>query len=78
MSKVIRVSNCVNEQMLARSVLDVAALERAVKHDLIQQLVHTLYDSEVKTRPATMGTCYYIELNIVSNDELDLLERAKR
>ena len=78
MSKVIKVSNCVNEAMLASSNLDVIALERAVKHGLIQELAHALYDSEVKTRPALMGTCYYIELNIVSDNELDLLERAKR
>lgn len=78
MSRVIRVSNSVTDETLASNNLDVMDLERDIKQDLIQQLAHALYDSEVKTRPAVRGLCYYIELNIVSNAELAILERAKR
>lgn len=78
MPRIVRVSSAVNENFLARSPIDEKQLEDAIRHDLVQQLVHTLYDSEVKTKPGICGTVHYIELNIVSNNELEILERAMR
>lgn len=78
MTRIVRVSTFVDGDLLGRSPIDEKQLENHVRHILIQQLAHTLYDTEVKTRPSVCGTAYYIELNIISNNELEILERAMK
>lgn len=74
MPKTIRVSSSINDQLLAKSPIDVEQLHSVIRYDLIQQLAHALYDTEVKTKLGISGTVYYIELNIVSDEELKILE----
>lgn len=78
MPRIVRASCAVNETFLEHSPIDEAQLKNAIRHDLIQQLAHALCDAEVKTRPSVCGTAYYIELNIISNNELEILERAMK
>lgn len=78
MPRIVRVSNFVDGDLLGRSPIDEKQLENHVRHILIQQLVRALYDSEVKTMTGTHHMVHYIELNIISNNELEILERAMK